>query len=175
MKDYISNRIFESKFLYFSLVILVTFTSCSSEKFELPNNATELLTNNSSKTWKLAKRYNDGYRMNMGDCFLSYRVTYNLDGTTMDNNAQNKDCGESMEANWTFYTNDSGPYIKWKGEKVITLLQQEKDYKYFKIITLSDSLLVVSYKHKQFNNKERTIEDYLVPEHLEVEGRNYHN
>jgi hypothetical protein len=41
--------------------------------------------------------------------------------------------------------------------------------------TLSDTLLVISFKHKQFGNKERTIEDYLVPKHIEVENRNYHN
>ncbi len=162
--------------LYFGLLILfVGLVSCSSEKFELPENAHQVLTNNSSKTWKLAKRYNDNHRMNMGDCFLSYRVTYNSNGTTSDNNAQQEDCGESMDANWSFYTNDNGSYIKLKGEKVKTLLQQEKDYKYFKISELSDTLLVVSFKHKQFDNKERTIKDYLVPEDVKVEGRNYHN
>lgn len=160
------------------IIFILTFlviTSCSSDKFELPENANELLTNDSNKTWKLAKRYNDGYRMNMGDCFLSYRVTYNANGITTDNNSQNKDCGESMEANWSFYTNDNGSYIKIKGEKVKTLLNQENDYKFFKISTLSDSLLIISFKHKQFGNKERTIEDHLVPEHVEVKDRNYHN
>ncbi|WP_299522293.1 lipocalin family protein [Winogradskyella sp.] len=135
----------------------------------------ELLTSNSSKTWKLAKRYNDNYRMNMGDCFLSYRVTYNSNGMTTDNNSKNRDCGESMEANWSFYTNDKGAYIKWKGEKVKTLLNQENDYKFFKIKALSDTLLIISFKHKQFGNTERTILDHLVPEHIEVKDRNYHN
>jgi len=172
MKDYISSRIFIAKLLCFSLIIL---SSCSSEKFELPQNAEELLTNNSSKTWKLAERYNDGYRMNMGDCFLAYRVTYNSNGITTDNNAENEDCGESMEAKWSFYTNDNGAYIKWDGEKIKTLMNQENDYKFFKIKALSDTLLVIRFKHKQFGNKERTIEDHLVPEHIDVKGRNYHN
>lgn len=157
------------------VLILVFLTSCTSDKFQLPENAEALLTNNSSKTWKLAKRYNDGYRMNMGDCFLSYRVTYDINGVTTDNNSLNKDCGDSMEANWSFYTNDDGSFIKIKGKKVKTLLNQENDYKFFKISTLSDTLLIISFKHKQFGNKERRIEDYLVPEHIEVKNRNYHN
>jgi hypothetical protein len=161
--------------IFYTALVLVFMTSCGSDKFELPENASSLLTNDSTKTWKLAKRYNDGYRMNMGDCFLSYRVSYSNDGTTSDNNALNKDCGDSMEANWSFYTNEDGAYIKIKGEKVKTLLNQENDYKFFKISSLSDTLLVLSFKHKQFGNKERTIEDYLVPEHIEVENRNYHN
>lgn len=156
---------------FYAALILVFMTSCGSDNFELPENASSLLTNDSTKTWKLAKRYNDGYRMNMG----SYRVSYSNDGTTSDNNALNKDCGDSMEANWSFYTNEDGAYIKIKGEKVKTLLNQVNDYKFFKISTLSDTLLVISFKHKQFGNKERTIEDYLVPEHIEVENRNYHN
>ena len=157
-------------FLSFCFVLL----HCS-EKFELPENANELLTNNSSKTWKLAKRYNDGHRMNMGDCFLSYRVIYDSSGIMTDNNSQNEGCGASMEANWSFYTDDNGAYIKIKGENVKTLLNQEKDYKYFKIDELADTLLVVSFKHKQFGNTERNIQDFLVPEDVIVEGRNYHN
>ncbi|WP_422104727.1 lipocalin family protein [Winogradskyella sp.] len=163
------------RFWCLGFMVLMVVSSCSSDKFDLPENANALLTNNSSKTWKLAKRYNDGYRMNMGDCFLSYRVTYNANGITTDNNAQHKDCGDSMEANWSFYTNDDGSYIKLKGDKVKTLLNQEKDYKFFKIKELSDTLLIVSFKHKQFGNKERTIEDHLVPEAMVVEGRRYHN
>jgi len=161
--------------IFYAALTLVFMTSCGSDKFKLPENASSLLTNDSTKTWKLAKRYNDGYRMNMGDCFLSYRVSYSKDGTTSDNNALNKDCGDSMEANWSFYTNEDGAYIKIKGEKVKALLNQEKDYKFFKISTLSDTLLVITFKHKQFGNKERTIEDYFVPEHINVQNRNYHN
>jgi len=155
--------------------VLCILQSCKKDVFVLPENASELLTNNSSKTWKLAKRYNDSYRMNMGDCFLSYRVTYNNDGKTTDNNAQNVDCGESMEANWSFYTNENGSYIKLKGEKVKRLLNIDKDYKFFKIKDLSDSLMVISFKHKQFGNTERVITDYLVPEYVEVKDRNFHN
>lgn len=156
-------------------LLVVVIQSCGSERFELPENATQLLTNGNEKAWKLAKRYNDGHRMNMGDCFLSYRVTYNLDGTTTDNNADHQDCGPSMDANWSFYTNEDGSYIKLKGEKVKTLLNQDKDYKFFKIESLSDSLLIINFRHKQFGNKERLITDHLVPEDVVVEGRDYHN
>ena len=158
--------------ILFSLALV---TSCTSDKFILPDNAQKLLTNDSTKTWKIAKRYNGGYRMNMGDCFLSYRVTYNSNGKTTDNNSQNEGCGDSIEANWSFYTNDNGAYIKLKGENVKTLLNQEEDYKYFKIEALTDTLLIINFKHKQFGNTERTIQDFLVPEDIVVEGRNYHN
>ena len=161
--------------LHILLVYVVLASSCSSEKFNLPDNANVLLTNDSSKTWKLAKRYNDGFRMNMGDCFLTYRVTYNSEGTTTDNNGLNEDYGQSLEANWSFYTDEKGSYIKLKGDKIKTLMNIDQDYKFFKIKELSDTLLIISFRHKQFGNKERTIEDYLVPEDLEVEGRNYHN
>jgi len=60
-------------------------------------------------------------------------------------------------------------------KKVKELLNQEKDYKYFKILDLSDSLLVIKFRHKQFKNQSRLITDYLVPEDVKVEGRNFHN
>lgn len=161
--------------LKFVLILVILFTSCSEDKFQLPSNAGELLTNNSLKIWKLAKRYNDDHRMNMGDCFLSYRVTYNKNGKTTDNNAVNKGCGDSMNADWSFYTDDNGSFIKLEGDKVKELLNQEKDYKYFKILDLSDSLLVIKFRHKQFKNQSRLITDYLVPEDVKVEGRNFHN
>ncbi|MDO1500700.1 lipocalin family protein [Winogradskyella maritima] len=165
--------------IYYRLIVLVflalAIESCGSEKFELPGNATQLLTNGNEKVWKLAERYNDGHRMNMGDCFLSYRVTYASDGTTTDNNPEYEDCGPSMDADWSFYTNDDGSYIKLKGEKVKTLLNQDKDYKFFKIEALSDSLLIINFRHKQFGNKERLITDHLVPEDIMVVGRDYHN
>ncbi|SHH55034.1 hypothetical protein [Winogradskyella jejuensis] len=157
------------------LVLLIFFTSCSEDKFQLPSNANELLTNNSSKIWKIAKRFNGDHRMNMGDCFLSYRVTYSNNGKTTDNNALNKDCGDSMNVDWSFYTDDNGSFIKLKGDKVKELLNQEKDYKYFKILDLTDSLLVIKFRHKQFGNTSRLITDYLVPENIKVEGRNFHN
>ena len=156
-------------------LFIILFFCCNSKAYELPEDAIKLLTNNSTKSWKLAKRTNDGYRMNMGDCFLSYRVYYSMDGTTTDNNKDHKDCGDSMEANWSFFSNDDGSYIKLKGQKVKTLLNIDQDYKFFKILELSDSLLIISFTHKQFGNKERTIIDYLVREDVVVEDRNFHN
>ncbi|WP_178988008.1 lipocalin family protein [Winogradskyella schleiferi] len=163
------------QFYILLIIVAILMSSCDSEKFNLPDNANTFLTKDSSKTWKLAKRYNDSYRMNMGDCFLSYRVTYNTDGTTTDNNGSNTDCGQSLNVNWSFYSNENGAYIKLKGDQIKTLMHIENDYKFLKIKDLSDTLMIVSFRHKQFGNKERIIEDYLVPEDFEVEGRNYHN
>jgi hypothetical protein len=161
----------------FYLIFLLHFflVSCASDKFELPQNANKLLTSGRSKTWKLAKRYNDGYRMNMGDCFLSYRVTYNSDGTTIDNNSEHENCGESLQADWYFFSNENGAYIKLVGEKVQTLLNLDVNYKYFKIKHLSDTLMILRFSHKQYGNTARQIEDHLVPQDVYVSGRNYHN
>ena len=156
------------KYIFNIVAVFASFTSCSNKDFVLPENANQLLTNNSSKTWKLAKRYNDNHRMTMGDCFRFYRVTYFSDGKTMDNNSDNEDCGESMNANWNFHADENGSFIKLKGEKVKILLHQEKDFKYFKIFELTDSLLVIKFRHKQVGNTSRLITDYLVPEHHEV-------
>ena len=156
------------KYIFSIVAVFVSFTSCSDKDFVLPENANQLLTNNSSKTWKLAKRYNDDHRMTMGDCFRFYRVTYFSDGKTIDNNSDNEDCGESMNANWNFHADENGSFIKLKGEKVRILLHQEKDFKYFKIFELTDSLLVIKFRHKQVGNTSRLITDYLVPEHHEV-------
>ena len=80
-----------------------------------------------------------------------------------------------MSVDWSFFTDDNGSFIKFEGDKVKELLNQEKDYKYFKILDLSDSLLVIKFRHKQFKNQSRLITDYLVPENIRVEGRNFHN
>ncbi|MBT8245175.1 MAG: hypothetical protein HKP48_04835 [Winogradskyella sp.] len=101
--------------------------SCFEKDFKLPENANELLTNNSRKTWKLAKRFNGDYKMNMGDCFLSYRVTYSSKRNTTDNNSKNKDCGASMEARWNFHTNENGHFIKLEGENVKKAFNKKKD------------------------------------------------
>ena len=153
---------------YIALLLYLLIISCTDRDYILPENALELLTNNSSKTWKLAKRYNDSHKMTMGDCFRSYRVTYFVNGITTDNNSENNDCGPSLEANWNFHTDDNGSFIKIKGEKVKALLHQDKDYKYFKIFELTDSLLVIKFRHKQVGNTSRLITDYLVPEHIKV-------
>lgn len=159
--------------LIFSLLIL----SCDIQKkeiFHLPENATELISGDTIKTWKLAKRFNNGHRMNMGDCFLSYRISYSRDSKMRDNNAENVDCGNSLEADWKIITNENGSFIKLTGEKLPELLNIDKDYKYFKINALSENILVLQFRHKQFSTSSTIIVDHLVPENVVVEDRNFH-
>lgn len=160
------------------VVLLALLVSCQSDKdetFLLPSNANQLIAGEHSKTWKLATRYNNNTRMNMGDCFLSYRVTYSSDKSVTDNNSEHEDCGESLDTNWSTYENDEGQaYIKLKGPKVKELLNQDKDYKFFKLIALDSNLMVVEFKHAQYGSKATKILDSLVPETVNVEGRKFH-
>ncbi|RMA64801.1 lipocalin family protein [Ulvibacter antarcticus] len=160
--------------LIFSLIIL----SCNDEEkkvFLVPENAVELISGDTIKTWKIAKRFNDGHRMNMGDCFLSYRVSYSRNSNMRDNSSENIDCGESLEANWQLITNKNGGFIKLTGDNLSELLNIDESYKYFKIKALSQNELVLQFKHKQFSNKSTIIVDHLVPENVLVEDRDFHN
>lgn len=162
-------------FFYFFIVLIMI--SCKEEPVEpyiLPENVETFLTADSIKTWKIARRYNGKTRMNMGDCFLGYRQRFRESGLVHDNNASLKNCGPSLEANWKITTSENGhSYIRFAGDKIPELLSQEEDYKFFKIVYISNDSLTLSFTHKQFN-KRRTITDYLVREDLEVEDRNFH-
>ena len=151
--------------------------SCSDTKeipYELPENAVSLLTADSIKSWKLARRYNGKTRMNMGDCFLGYRQRFRESGIVSDNNETLRDCGPSLTATWEITTSEKGyPYIKLTSDQIPELLGQESDEKFFKILYLSNDSLVLSYSHKQFNQK-RKITDYMVREGLEVTDRAFH-
>jgi len=160
------------------ILLAILILSCNGqdkEAFVAPQNAVQLISGDSTKTWKLAKRFNDGHRMNMGDCFLSYRVTYSKEMTMSDNNAQNANCGDSLEANWTLITNESGSFIKLTGQKISELLNIDEDYKYFRINALSKDTLVLQFKHMQFSSNSTIIIDYLVPENALVKDRDFHN
>ncbi|MBO6608014.1 hypothetical protein [Psychroserpens sp.] len=160
------------------VVLLTLLVSCESDKndiFLLPANANRLIAGEHSKTWKLATRYNNNIRMNMGDCFLSYRVTYSRVMNITDNNSEHEDCGESLNAIWSTYENDEGQaFIKLKGPKVKALLNQDNDYKFFKLLALDSTLMVVEFKHAQYGSKATKIIDSLVPEHIKVDGRKFH-
>ncbi len=159
------------------LFLALLFLSCDHQKkeaFHLPQNAAQLISSDSIKTWKLAKRFNDGHRMNMGDCFLSYRVSYFTNTSMRDNSSEQEDCGESLEATWQIIANDDGNFIKLTGDKVSKLLNVEENYKYFKIKALSENEMVVQFKHKQFSSSSTIIIDHLVPEHVVVEDRDFH-
>lgn len=152
--------------------------SCSEKqafRLELPENADNLIAGDSVKTWMLASRYNDGTRMNMGDCFISYRISYKQDKTFADNNGESSSCGPTLVGSWYAFQNDNGSFIKWESPQLPELLNIEETHKYFRLLTLNNDSLVVSYKHVQYGNKERTIVDYLVPEGSSVPDRYFHN
>ena len=163
------------------LIYLVAITlgfNCSEEKkppFDLPENSKTFLTGNSTKTWKLARRFNNKTRMNMGDCFLSYKVTYSVNGEILDNNGEQDDCGDSMRSAWSFYTSeDNYPYIKLKGGNIQELMKLDKGYKFFKILDLTEEQMVLEFQHKQFSNKTTTIVDVFVPKDAVVKDRKFH-
>ena len=153
-------------------LVSLLFFACEQSKrppFALPENARSLLTNDSSKTWKLARRFNNDTRMNMGDCFLSYRLSFNSDMTLMDNNGEQRDCGETLNAEWKFTKNKEGYYyLKWTSEQLPTLLNIESNDKYFKILDLSEDQLVLQFYHKQFSSKKTQITDIYVPNDASV-------
>ncbi|MFY0608305.1 MAG: lipocalin family protein [Cyclobacteriaceae bacterium] len=161
------------------LLLLLSFEfSCSNPEespYELPSKAKQLLTGDSSKTWKLAQRYNNKTRMNMGDCFLSHRETYSNDMTMYNNSGDNRDCGETLQANWKFVKDKKGNYyVRIESEQLPELMNIDKDYKLFKVLRLTDDQMTLQFKHKQFSNKTTTITDIYVPEHIEVKDREFH-
>ncbi|WP_299228666.1 lipocalin family protein [uncultured Psychroserpens sp.] len=160
------------------LLALASFLSCIDDKkppFNLPQSPKTLIAGDSAKSWKLARRFNNKTRMNMGDCFLSYRVTYLTNGYMHDNNAEQENCGETLTADWIIYhSKDNYPYIKLKSEKLKKLMHLDKDYKFFKILDLNENLMVLEFRHKQFSSKESTIVDFLVPEDVSIDDREFH-
>jgi hypothetical protein len=154
---------------------------CESNKkadeppFELPKNAKILLSGDSAKTWKLAARFNNKTRMNMGDCFLSHKETYQSDMSVHDNSGDHRDCGETLFANWLFVKDKKeNSYLKWTSAQIQTLLNIEEDYKFFKILELSEEQLTIQITHKQFSSKSTTITDFYVSENVTVEGGVFH-
>jgi len=167
------------KYVFATLLVLSSIViSCKEDKkppFELPENAQRLISGDSAKVWKLAKRTNNNTRMNMGDCFLSYRATYKIDHTMHDNNGEHEDCGETLRTKWSIYTSKEGyPYIKLKGGELKKLMNLDVDYKYFKILDLSENQMVLEFRHKQFSSKETTIVDVFVPENRSIKDRDFH-
>ena len=110
--------------------------------YRLPDNAAGLLTGDSVKTWKIARRYNGKARMNMGECFLGYRQRFRESGHVSDNNSELRNCGPSLKAEWEITTTDKGhSYLKLTSDQIPALLNQAENYKLFKILFISrDSL-----------------------------------
>ena len=159
------------------LLFLILFSGCGSEPvipYEIPENAVSLLTADTSKTWKIARRYNGKARMNMEGCFMLYRQKFSISGIVTDNNAENTNCGPSLNADWEITKTEKGNYyLKLTSADIPDLLNQEEDYTFFKILRLTKDSLTVSFRHKQFG-KERVITDYLVQEDIVVPDRNFH-
>ncbi|MFD2565705.1 hypothetical protein [Aquimarina rubra] len=165
------------KILFLALTI-IAIQACSSNKkpYQIPENSTELIAGKSGKTWKIAKRHNNGTRMNMAGCFLSYRTTYLPDMTVKDNNGEQKECGPSLLANWKITQNKEGHYfIKLQSDQLPELMNIEKDYKYFQITYLNKDSLELRYRHAQFSGQVRTIVDLYVQEDVLVKNRDFHN
>lgn len=160
------------------LVLIFLFIACNEahEPYFLPDDAANLIHGDSLKTWKIARRYNDEVRMNMGPCFMAYRQTFKADKTFFDNNEKNRDCGPSLKGTWQFKKGPEGDsYVKISGPDLSNLLNTDKDYKYFKILKLTEDTLKLSFKHKQYGNKVRKITDILVRENLDIEDRYFHH
>lgn len=89
-----------------------------NQRFRIPKNAVQLLTVDSIKSWKIARRYNGSTRMNMGDCFLGYRqrfrtsaaLSVNSSGLVQDNNGELRNCGPSLKATWEITTSEKGDF-----------------------------------------------------------------
>lgn len=160
------------------ILFLMLILSCSEPPkppYTLPNNAIKLISGENSKTWKLAKRTNNGDRMNMGGCFLSFRQTFRSDMTVSDNNGEQRDCGESLHAKWELIKDEKGHnFIKMTSPQIPALLNIEEEFKNFKILHLAENEMKIAFYHKQFSDRTTTIVDYLVPEDVHVEDRDFH-
>ncbi|WP_109299065.1 lipocalin family protein [Aquimarina sp. AU474] len=167
--------------ILYSLCIItsITIISCSKsqkEPYRLPKKSVELIsgTNDKGKTWKLARRYNNGTRMNMAGCFLSYRITYQSNMTLKDNNGEQDNCGPSLLANWEITKDKKGnSYLKYSSDQLPELMNMKKNYKYFKILQLSQDTLKIQFRHKQFSSKSTFI-DIFVTENTKVKDRDFH-
>lgn len=162
--------------------LIFILASCSAKKkenpvFILPDNASELLAGQESKKWKLAKRTNDQMRVNMNNCTFAFRQTFSRNGQLSDNNAQNHDCGPSLNGQWALVLDSKGhPYLKITSDMIPSLFQVKEGSKtkYFQIVTLSDSLFVYRFTHQLFSNETTIIEDTLIPENTPEGDRNFH-
>ena len=162
----------------FMLLVVIILACSEAEKpppYAIPENAGLLVAGDSGKTWKLARRFNDGTRMNMGDCFLAYQQTYQPNMVVSDNNGENGDCGASLVGTWKFAKDEVGHYyIKISSDQLPELMNIDKDSKYFKILHVSADQLTLQFSHRQFSNKATIITDILVPENVSVADRDFH-
>ncbi|MEO9871066.1 hypothetical protein [Ekhidna sp.] len=160
-------------------LIYLVLLGCSNESerlFHLPENAKAMVSGDSIKTWKIARRFNNGTRMNMGDCFIAHRQSFTFSG---DFNTSSKgrmdDCGEPMIGKWSFVKDaEGGFYIKLNSDQIPEMMNIEEDFKLFRIKKLTDSLMILQFNHAQTTQKRTTLVDYFVPENLKVDDRKFH-
>lgn len=161
-----------------SCMLLVLLCSCNQNTtavYTPPDNVETLIAGDSSKVWKLAKRFNGAIRMNMEGCFMSYRQQFTRSKTVSDNNGLHKNCGESTVGEWEITVDDTGHhYIKITSKQFPRLFDQAQEYKLFRIGYASQDSLELSFVHNQFGTWRR-ITDLLVSEGLEIEDRNFHH
>lgn len=167
------------KYLFLLIIFYGTLNcSCSKDKkipYLPPDNSTDLISGDSTKVWKIAKRYNGKTRMNMGNCFLGYRQTFSQSGEVYDNNELLNDCGPSLKGTYELIKDSLGfTHIRISSDQIPELMNIEETYKDFRIFYLSKDSLHISFSHTQFGTKRR-ISDYLVREDVEVKDRNFHH
>lgn len=159
------------------IICILTLLSCKEEKkkpYSPPENIKELISGSTSKTWKLAKRYNGKTRMNMGDCFLGYLQTFTSVGTVRDNNSEQPNCGSSLEGKWSVLKDSLGySYIRIESPQIPELMGVEQVYKDFRIFYASKDSLHLSFIHMQYGTQRR-ISDYLVEASVVVPDRDFH-
>ncbi|MGB3466064.1 MAG: hypothetical protein WBA74_12375 [Cyclobacteriaceae bacterium] len=160
------------------LILAVLFLSCGKQTendYQLQDNAVELIAGTTDQTWKLARRFNNDTRMNMGDCFLHYRITYQADGTFFDNNGEASDCGASMHGKWQIVKSTSGtPYIQLTSPQIPELLSIDENFLRMKIQFLSADQLIVQFRHSQTTVHKSIITDIFVPENADIQDREFH-
>ncbi len=157
---------------------MILVTSCAKkvdQPFALPIKARSLIAGDSLKTWKLARRFNNGTRMNMGDCFLAHRQSFRINGSFSTDSGGRKDCGEPMLGTWKLARDSEGnAYIRMESDQIPDMMNIEENFKLFKIKKLSDSLLILQFNHAQTTAKQTVMVDYLVPHDMTVEDRTFH-
>ena len=126
-------------FIFFLLFFFGCTDSGNQHKviYSLPDNGEQLLAGDESKAWKLAKRTNDNMRVNMDECTLGFRQTFNRKHKISDNNEQNYDCGQSIKGSWNLSQDSKGQaYFSITSDHIPKLfnVKEGSKTKYFKII-----------------------------------------
>lgn len=161
---------------FIPFVFLLVF-ACASEQapYQISDDHLTLIAGDSAKTWKHARRFNNGTRVNMEGCFLSYEQTFSRNMKVSDNLSQHNGCGESLEGDWKVVRDQKGHfYIRISSKQIPKLMNIEEDFKFFKILQLGDDQLTLEYTHRQFSDELTTFTDEMVPVGTEVEGRDFH-